>query len=78
MIKLADILDRIREIISCEKEGKVLYKDIALSLNIGQDYLAVIKRRGKIPYEALAIFADKKNINLNWILMGKKPKHIKK
>ena len=78
MIKLADILERIREVISCEKDGKILYKDIASALEIGQDYLAVIKRRGKIPYEALALFADKKDINLNWILMGKKPKHIKR
>lgn len=78
MINLADILERMREIISYDKEGKVLYKDIASALNIGQDYLAVIKRRGKVPYEALAVFADKKDINLNWILMGKKPKHIKK
>ena len=36
MINLADILERIREIISYDKDGKVLYKDIASALEIGR------------------------------------------
>jgi len=73
MIEFMDVIERVRDVLMKEKDKKILYKDIALALGLGQDYLAVIKRRGKVPYEALAIFADKENISLNWLLLGRPP-----
>lgn len=78
MIKFMDVIDRVRDSLSDDTEGKVLYKDIASALQLKQDYLAVIKRRGKIPYEALSYFADSREINLNWILLGKEPRYLTK
>lgn len=78
MIDFMDVIGRVREVLSVQEHKKVLYKDIASALGLSQDYLAVIKRRGKVPYEALALFADKNDLSLNWILLGKLPKHLKR
>jgi hypothetical protein len=55
---------------------KVLNKEIAAELGLTADYYAVIKKRGKVPYLSLALFAQREKINLNWLLLGSPPKHL--
>ena len=55
---------------------KILNKELATELGLTPDYYAVIKKRGKIPYLSLALFAQKEHLNLNWLLLGTPPKHI--
>jgi hypothetical protein len=55
---------------------KIKDKDIAQALGLEPIYYAVIKRRGKIPYEALAHFCKKHQINMLWILFGSKPIYV--
>jgi len=72
-----DIMQRIKEILSQQtQKDKILDKEIAHALDITQKNYAVIKRRNKIPYEAIAYFSKKHNINMNWILFAQKPKYL--
>jgi len=61
-----------------EKKGKnkILNKEIAAELGLTPDYYAVIKKRDKVPYLSLALFAQKEHINLNWLLLGSPPKFL--
>ena len=77
MIDFHEVMLRIKEVLQKEiKKEKILDKDIALSLEINPQNYAVIKRRKKIPYEAIAYFTKKRNINMNWVLFSKKPKYL--
>jgi len=77
MIDFHEVMLRIKEVLQKEiKKEKILDKDIALSLEINPQNYAVIKRRKKIPYEAIAYFSKKHDINMNWILFSKKPKYL--
>jgi len=70
MIDFLDIMQRIKQILSeHNKKEKILDRDIADALKLDPQYFAVIKRRNKIPYEAIAYFCKRYNISMNWILL---------
>lgn len=71
MIAFDQVIQRIKKIMIDDREGQRLYdKEIAQALNLTSEYFAVIKKRGKIPYEAIATFCQKREISINWILLG--------
>ena len=75
MIDFYETMQRIKEILAKKlKKEKILDKDIAHALEINPQNYAVIKRRQKIPYEAIAYFSKKNEINMNWILFAQKLK----
>jgi len=77
MIDFYEVMQRIKDILQKQrKKEKILDKEIALSLEINPQNYAVIKKRKKIPYEAIAYFSKKHNINMNWILFAQKPQYI--
>ncbi|MDD3774393.1 MAG: hypothetical protein PHV08_00385 [Sulfurovaceae bacterium] len=70
-MEFEEIIARLKEIISQTSEAKKIYdKDIALALELDPQYFAVIKKRKKIPYEAIAYFSHNNHKNMNWILFG--------
>jgi len=72
-----EISQRLKEIISHQSDKKkILDKDIALALALDPQYYAVIKRRDKIPYEAIAQFCQKNRVSMNWVLLKQKPKYL--
>jgi len=76
-IHFHNIMQRLEKVLR-EKGGKekILNKEIATALGLTPDYYAVIKKRGKVPYLSLALFAQKEKLNLNWLLLGSSPKHL--
>jgi hypothetical protein len=77
MIDFDKIIQRLKTIISFNsKQKKILDRDIANYLGLTPQYFAVIKRRKKIPYEAIAYFCKQYSINMNWILLEQKPKYL--
>lgn len=77
MFSFNDISTRLKEIVkSAKKKEKILDKDLATTLELDPQYYAVIKKRNKIPYEAIAIFCMREKINMNWILLAQKPKYL--
>jgi len=73
-----DITQRLKDVLAeISNNEKLLDKDIALHLALSPSYFAVIKKRNKIPYQALAYFCKKHKINLNWILLAQKPIYLK-
>ncbi len=74
MIDFNQCMDRLRILMwERNKDRKIKDKDIAAILKLNPQYYAVIKRRKKIPYEALAYYCKEHNINLNWLLLGQEP-----
>ena len=77
MIEFKTVMQRIREIlIAQEKKEKILDREIASALHLEPQYFAVIKKRNKIPYEAIARFCQEQHVNMNWILMEQKPTYL--
>jgi len=77
MIDFNEVMQRIRSILSQKKKKeKILDKDVALALDINPQNYAVIKRRQRIPYEAIAHFSKKNKLNMTWILFAQKPKYL--
>jgi len=77
MIDFNEVMQRIRSILSQQKKKeKILDKDVALALDINPQNYAVIKRRQRIPYEAIARFSKKNRLNMTWILFAQKPKYL--
>jgi len=71
VLEFSDVMSRIKSFLHEEKGKKILDKDIAKALGFEPSYYAVIKKRHKIPYKAIALFANKKSLSLNWILFNK-------
>ena len=72
MLDFTEIMNRIKRVLF-EESGKRIYdKDIAKALGFEASYYAVIKRRKRVPYRAIALFANEKEISLNWIFFNKK------
>jgi len=77
MIDFDKVMHRVRNILSTQKKKeKILDKDIAFALAINPQNYAVIKRRQRIPYEAIAHFSRKNKLNMTWILFAQKPKYL--
>ena len=77
MIDFNEVMQRIRSILSQKKKKeKILDKDVALALDINPQNYAVIKRRQRIPYEAIAHFSKNNRLNMTWILFAQKPKYL--
>jgi len=76
-IHFHNIMQRLETVLrEKKKKEKILNKELATELGLTPDYYAVIKKRGKVPYLSLALFAQKEHLNLNWLLLGSPPKHI--
>ncbi|MBN2722209.1 MAG: hypothetical protein JXQ77_05270 [Campylobacterales bacterium] len=70
-MEFEEIINRLKEIISQSLETKKIYdKDVAMALELDPQYFAVIKKRKKIPFEAIAYFSHNNHENMNWILFG--------
>ena len=77
MIDFYEVMSRIRMTLSTEtKKEKILDKDIAIALNIDPQNYAVIKRRKRIPFEAIAYFSKKRKLSMNWILFNQTPQYL--
>jgi DNA-binding response OmpR family regulator len=77
MIDFDEVMQRIKAILQKQKKKeKILDKDIASSLELDPQYYAVIKKRKKIPFEAIAYFSKSHNLNMNWILLAQEPHYL--
>ena len=71
MLEFSDIMSRIKRYLYEESGERILDKDLAVALGFDPTYYAVIKKRHKIPYKAIALFANEKDLSLNWIFFNK-------
>ena len=77
MIHFNDIMQRIEKVIAVNTKNRRVYnKEVAQALELTPEYFAVIKKRGKIPYEAIAAFCRDRKISINWILFGQEPQKL--
>lgn len=77
MIDFFEVVQRIKKVLASQaKKEKILDKEIALALRLDPQYYAVMKKRKKIPYEAISYFSKSYNLNMNWILLAQKPQYL--
>ncbi len=77
MIPFSEVLHRLKSILTEQyQQPKIRDRDVAAALELDPQYFAVIKRRNKIPYEAIARFCHKYKINMNWILLEQQPRDL--
>ena len=77
MIDFHEVMQRVKKILCAQtQKEKILDKDIALALQLDPQYYAVIKKRKKIPFEALAYFSRSHKLNMNWILLAQNPQYL--
>lgn len=73
------VTENLKDVLSEEVGGRIVYdKDVANALGISKDNFAHLKKRGSIPYEAVACFCAKRSISINWILFNQLPKSLEK
>ncbi len=77
MINFYEVMQRIQLILKdIHQKEKIYDKEIALALHLDPQYFAVMKRRKKIPYEAISYFSKLHKLNMNWILLAQKPQYL--
>ena len=77
MIDFLDVSERIKGILQYKlKKHKIYDRDIAAELGLTPQYYAVIKKRKKIPYEAIALFCQQYRVSINWILLEQAPQYL--
>ena len=77
MIDFYEVMERIKIILSIQiKKEKILDKEIAHALDLNPQNYAVIKKRKRIPYEAIAYFSKTHKVNMTWILFAQKPQYL--
>jgi hypothetical protein len=77
MIDFDEVMQRLKSyLLQNAKKEKIRDKEIATALNLSPQYYAVIKKRKKIPYEAIAYFAQTHKLNMNWLLLAQTPKEL--
>lgn len=76
MLKLDEIIEKLRDVLSSEKKGKVFDKDIATALDITSVNFATMKKRNSVPYSNILDFCAIKKISINWMLYGQDPSSL--
>ncbi|KIM03933.1 MAG: phage repressor protein [Sulfurovum sp. AS07-7] len=67
MVDLSEIIEKIKDVISENKQNKIFDKDVANILGIPQGTFATMKKRNSIPYKELLEFCAAKKISANWL-----------
>lgn len=76
-MELGQIIDKLKDVISLELgDKKVFDKDVAHALGLSKESLSHLKRRNRIPYEAIVSFCAKRAISINWILCDQLPSSL--
>jgi hypothetical protein len=77
MIDFLEVTERLKSVLTQQLQKTKIYdRDVAAALELDPQYYAVIKRRNKIPYEAIANYCKKHRISINWILFHQKPQKL--
>jgi hypothetical protein len=77
MIDFLEVTERLKSVLTQQLQKTKIYdRDVAAALELDPQYYAVIKRRNKIPYEAIANYCKKYRISINWILFHQKPQKL--
>lgn len=76
-MELGQIIDKLKDVLSLELgDKKVFDKDVAHALGLSKESLSHLKRRKRIPYEAIVSFCAKRAISINWILCDQLPSSL--
>ena len=79
-ITFAEIVERIKDIVSKEYGRRVFDKDVARELGISPNSLRVYKATNHIPYKNVIIFCISRGVSADWLLFDPDfhPRYIQK
>ena len=67
MLKMEEIFNRVKDVLSNKYDGTVLDKNVAYELGITPTALATQKNRNLLPFMALTEFCLRYKVNINWL-----------
>lgn len=76
MLNFEEIVEKLRDVLSSERRGKVFDKDIATALDLTSVNFASMKKRNSVPFTNLLDFCALKKISINWMLYGQDPSSL--
>ena len=76
MVDILKVIEKLKGVLSEEKNIKIYDKDIANELDISQANFATMKTRNKIPYSNILDFCAIKKISINWLFYGQDPSSL--
>jgi len=76
MVDILKVIEKLKAVLSEEKNIKIYDKDIANELDISQANFATMKTRNKIPYSNILDFCAIKKISINWLFYGQDPSSL--
>ncbi len=76
MLHFDEIIEKLRDVLSLERKGKVFDKDIATALDITSVNFATMKKRDSVPFSNILDFCALKKISINWMLYGQDPSSL--
>ncbi len=76
MVDILKVIEKLKAVLSEEKNIKIYDKDIANELDISQANFATMKTRNKIPYQNILDFCALKKISINWLFYGQDPSSL--
>jgi SOS-response transcriptional repressor LexA len=77
MLTFEEVIARLKDILSTERGEKRMYdKDVAEVLGIDPAYFAVLKKRNRLPLEAIITFCAERAISINWLLFNQVPRAL--
>lgn len=76
MLDVNDIIEKLKDVLSTERDKKIFDKDVANELNISQANFATMKTRNKVPFSNILDFCALKKISINWLLYGQDPSSL--
>lgn len=71
-----EIVERIKDIISHEIEGRVYDRHVADELGLSVNSVRVYKSADYLPLEQLALFSARRGVSLDWLIFDRKSKNI--
>lgn len=74
MNSFAEVVERVKDIISKEIDGRVLDIHAADAMELKINVLRVYKSINKMPASHVIAFCEKRAISLDWMLFGKSVK----
>lgn len=74
--KFQEIIEKIKDEISNDIEGKVFNYHIANALKITTAALSTRKNRDSIPYDEIILFCVERKISVNWLIFNQGEKFV--
>ena len=76
MNNFTEIIEKLNDILSNEKDGLITDKSLYKALYMSEDFFKNRKKRKSTPYPEVMQFLAKRKISINWFFFGQLPESL--